>query len=119
MVEWVDPWEYIMNIFYATSSNRNPSVVHHETPEEEIRKIQEETEMSFTHKALKNIIMENIDDRVVVGIAGRLYQGYLPCDQTEKLEYKLTQILLNKHYEQDKSLMNKIKHSSKHYQENQ
>ena len=92
-----------LTIHLNEMERRKPSVVQHETTKE-IRKIMDEMAMSFSDEALKNIIIENIDDKVIVGIAGRLYQGWLPSDERKECEYKLTTLLLNKQYEKDKPI---------------
>ena len=55
--------------------------------------------MSFSQRALKNIILKNIDDRVIVGLAARIYSGWLDRETRKDIEGQLTQSLLNKDYE--------------------
>ena len=52
----------------------------------------------YSETALKNIILEHIDDKRVVALASRLYYGN-PRNNTDELEQELTARLLNKNYE--------------------
>ncbi|WP_323736239.1 hypothetical protein PXD04_10210 [Methanosphaera sp. ISO3-F5] len=53
----------------------------------------------YSDKALKRIIIENIDCKHIFNVASKLYTGWLPRDEEEKLEAELTGLLLNKQYE--------------------
>lgn len=61
--------------------------------------------MTFSDKALRNIIKENINNKTIVYYAAMLYNEWTNIERREKAETELTKLLLNKYYE-DKS--NKI-----------
>ncbi len=53
----------------------------------------------YTEKALKKIIIENINDKHIVSVASKLYIGWLTQEDWNKLETELTGLLINKKYE--------------------
>ena len=61
----------------------------------------------YSDKALKKIIIENIDCKHIFNVASKLYTGWLPRDEEEKLEAELTGLLLNKQYEATHEKINK------------
>lgn len=55
--------------------------------------------MVYSDTALKNIILENIDNKKLVWVASQLYCNWNQRNTNKELEDELTKYLLNKQYE--------------------